>query len=376
MNPLIDIGAELKQLLSCLYLSTNKLAFMNGPAWQKSQIITGLANGYYNLIRNGERTNIQNNGSKQTASINDLDFFFETIALNNSSGHHLNSWITPPDFPAHGIKGCSNNFVDFKSRRSSLISETVFAKDRGSCRTCSQDRNSWKPIAGMKYLETSYNSARCIMNLDVKQSNSGFLLELEIGELDKRLRVKKLSLGSELRAIFLSTIGMVQNEKLRSDFSGLVNEQQFTSDELGSLMVSLKVVRSGDQIELGSQQILSEQGYLSQLPAHGIINGKLSPSELRLEQVQRLFESVMNACDPRNYLSIFSLYQEKLVLESKDIGALWPMLYVECDSDIICEIQAKNRKSNSNVFQNTLIMDSGKENSRMNLYIDPIRFWL
>ena len=93
MNPLIDIGAELKQLLSCLYLSTNKLAFMNGPAWQKSQILTGLANGYYNIIRNGERTNIQNNGSKQTASINDLDFFFETIALNNSSGHHLNSWI-------------------------------------------------------------------------------------------------------------------------------------------------------------------------------------------------------------------------------------------------------------------------------------------
>ena len=375
MKPPIRFGADLKQLLSCLYLSANKLAFLNGPTWQKSQILSSLTNGYYDIFRNSEINDNQKDGSKQTVSIHDLDTYLETIALNNPN-HSLNSWITPPDFPTHGIRGCSNKFVDFTSRRSSLISETTFSKKKGSCRTCSQDRNSWKSIDGMKYLESSYDSATCIMNLDINQSGSGFLLELEIGEEDSRVRVDKLSLGRELKAVFLSTIKMVKNVTLRNDFSDLVNEPQIDFSELGHLMVSLRVKRNEDQIEFGSQQILSEQGYLSQLPGRGVRNEKLIPSEARLEQVRKLFEDIMNACDPRNYISIFSLYPEKLALNSKDFEKPWPMLYVECDSDIIQEIQVKNRMLNHKVFQNTLIKDSGSDNSLIKLYIDPIHFWM
>jgi hypothetical protein len=373
MSP-INLDFELKQLLSCLYLSANKLAFLNGPTWQKSQILTSLTNGYYDIFRNSVINDNQKGGSKQTVSIHDLDTYLETIALKNPK--HTNSWITPPDFPTHGIRGCSNKFVDITSRRSSLISETTFAKDKGSCRTCSQDRNTWKFIDSMKYLESSYDSARCIMNLDVKQSESGFHLKLEIGEEDVRVRVTNLSLGRELKAVFLSTIKMVKNVNLRNDFSDLVNEPQIDFSELGHLMVSLRVKRNEDQIEFGSQQILSEQGYLSQLPGRGNRNEKLSSSETRLEQVRKLFESIMHACDPRNYLSIFSLYQGQLALESKNFEKPWPMLYVESDSDIIQEIQVKNRTLRHTVFQNTLIMDSGKENSLIKLYIDPIRFWM
>tara|TARA_B110000211_G_scaffold77812_1_gene91222 strand:+ start:8206 stop:9342 length:1137 start_codon:yes stop_codon:yes gene_type:complete len=375
LPPPINIDSELRLLLSCLYLSVNKLAFLNGPTWQKSQILTSLTNGYYDIFRNDEIDDDQKGGSKQTVNLKDFDAYFETIALNNPN-YSLNSWITPPDFPTHSIRGCSNKYVDFTSRRSSLISESVFAKKQGSCRTCSQDRNAWKPIDNMKYLKNTYNAARCIMNLDVSQSDSGFLLELEIGELNDRLRVTNLSLGSELKAVFLSTIGMVDNLVLRKVFSELVNERRFTSGELGSLMVSLKVERSSEQIELGSQQILSERGYLSQLPGRGNRDEQLSPSERRLNQVRGLFESVMKACDPRNYLSIFSLYQEKLVIESKDFETPWPVLYAECGSDIIQEIQVKNRTLRHKVFQDTLIKDFGKENSRIDLYIDPIRFWL
>ena len=84
----------------------------------------------------------------------------------------------------------------------------------------------------------------------------------------------------------------------------------------------------------------------------------------------------MNACDPRNYISIFSLYPEKLALNSKDFEKPWPMLYVECDSDIIQEIQVKNRMLNHKVFENTLIKDSGNDDSLIKLYIDPIHFWM
>ena len=141
LPPPINIDSELRLLLSCLYLSVNKLAFLNGPTWQKSQILTSLTNGYYDIFRNDEIDDDQKGGSKQTVNLKDFDAYFETIALNNPN-YSLNSWITPPDFPTHSIRGCSNKYVDFTSRRSSLISESVFAKKQGSCRTCSQDEQA------------------------------------------------------------------------------------------------------------------------------------------------------------------------------------------------------------------------------------------
>ena len=368
---------DLKDLLNVSYLALQRSTFWNMTAEQKGRLfkqeITGIgitAKNYprFRPIRPPVQPTKRADEHKKIQNLYN-EIIQETHSPNDANKH--NHWVLSPFFPSNG---CSNFSITNQENITELTLahrlESSRTNLRGSCKTCSKDRNASRRKDTLQLMEsTIYDEAGCRLEPVHERHSQNFNLQIYFS--GETYYVRSYSATALMHSALL-TLAKTELPDLYQ-----VLEQKVVQSQLPNTSVVLEI-REGIR-QLGVLSTLEQHGYI---PHISLRNRKQKKEFIRRSFVD-VFVDTINAiqvsCNPLQYLSIQSLLESKdphVKFKTSDDG--WPLHFIGAQRETLNLLNEQVLNSNLKTqIQNYLFkVDSNVESRTFEFRISKVAFWM
>jgi hypothetical protein len=368
---------DLEDLLGVSYLALQKSTFWNMTAEQKGLLLkqeitqVGITAKNYPRFRPIKPPIKQTKRDEEHTKIQEIynEIIQETLSTNDVHKH--NHWVLSPFFPTNG---CSN----FSMTNQETITNMTLAHRlessrknmRGSCKTCSKDRNASRKKDTLQLMEsTIYDEAGCRLEPVHERHSQNFNLQVYFTGTAYFVR------SYSATKLMHSTLLTLAKTRLPDLYQVLKNN--VVQGQLPNTSVVLEV-REGIR-QLGVLSTLEHHGYI---PHISLRNRKQKKEFIRPSVVGVLVETInaiQASCNPLQYLSIQSLLGVKdPAYKSKTYDDVWPLHFIGANRQTLSLLNEQILNSNLGTqVQNYLFkVDSNVKNKTFEFRISKVAFWM